>query len=123
MKILFVFLLMCAAMCASNPLERHCRCPATATSVKLNLISSYQKAAPTIFCTKTEVIVTLKDNRKVCIDPNGKFFHFLVDLRKKLAQTRDKKNSITTTAEPTASVKTLQTSSPLMSTNTTSKQK
>ncbi|XP_055012117.1 uncharacterized protein LOC110170764 isoform X1 [Boleophthalmus pectinirostris] len=123
MKIHFVFLLMCAAICASQPLKPRCRCAKTDKSVKLNLISSYLKTDPTIFCNKIEVIVTLKDKREVCIDPNGKFFHFLEDLRKKLAQTRDKKNSITTTAEPTASVKTLQTSSPLMSTNTTSKQK
>ncbi|XP_055012124.1 C-X-C motif chemokine 9-like isoform X1 [Boleophthalmus pectinirostris] len=110
---------MCAAMCASKPLEPRCRCAETDKSVKLNLILSYRKTAPTIFCNKTEVIVTLKDKRKVCIDPNGKFFHFLEELRKKLSQTRAKKNSAITTTEPpaeysTASGKTLQTSSPLM---------
>ncbi|XP_055085082.1 growth-regulated alpha protein-like [Periophthalmus magnuspinnatus] len=110
MKIHFVFLLMCAAMCASKPIEPHCKCVKTDKQVSLKLISSYQRTKPNPFCNKVEIILTLKDNRKVCIDPEGEFSLFLANLRRKLSQTGAKKNPRTT--EPSAeyspaSVKTL----------------
>ncbi|KAL4007014.1 semaphorin 7 [Sarotherodon galilaeus] len=93
-----IVLLACMALCTSLPPPR-CRCVKTSKSVRIALIAQIKVHEPRPHCNKREVIVTLKNGREQCLDPESKFTK---ELLKKLNQ---KKNTIviyeTTTASAT----------------------
>uniref|UniRef100_A0A3B3CI89 Chemokine interleukin-8-like domain-containing protein n=1 Tax=Oryzias melastigma TaxID=30732 RepID=A0A3B3CI89_ORYME len=50
-----------------------CRCLRTSQRVDESLIRTVEELPPRPYCAKDEIIVTLKDNKKVCLDPTHKF--------------------------------------------------
>uniref|UniRef100_A0A3B3CIX9 Chemokine interleukin-8-like domain-containing protein n=1 Tax=Oryzias melastigma TaxID=30732 RepID=A0A3B3CIX9_ORYME len=50
-----------------------CRCLRTSKMVNPSLIQKVEELPPRPYCAKNEIIVTLKDNKKVCLDPTHNF--------------------------------------------------
>uniref|UniRef100_A0A3P9ITF3 Chemokine interleukin-8-like domain-containing protein n=1 Tax=Oryzias latipes TaxID=8090 RepID=A0A3P9ITF3_ORYLA len=50
-----------------------CQCLRTSKTVQPSLIKKVQEFPPRPYCSKLEIIITLKNNVKVCLDPTHKF--------------------------------------------------
>ncbi|XP_030609923.1 growth-regulated alpha protein-like [Archocentrus centrarchus] len=65
-----IVLLVCMAFCNSLVIPK-CRCLKNSKRVNRSLITDVQVFRPRPYCNKTEVIVTLKDGAKRCLDPEA----------------------------------------------------
>uniref|UniRef100_A0A669EGI0 Chemokine interleukin-8-like domain-containing protein n=2 Tax=Oreochromis TaxID=8139 RepID=A0A669EGI0_ORENI len=65
-----IVLLACMALCTSLG---KCRCVKTSKSVRIALIAQLKLDEPRPHCNRREVIVTLKNGREQCLDPESKF--------------------------------------------------
>uniref|UniRef100_A0A3B3CCW4 Chemokine interleukin-8-like domain-containing protein n=1 Tax=Oryzias melastigma TaxID=30732 RepID=A0A3B3CCW4_ORYME len=74
-----IILLVCGLICHSAILK--CRCLRTSKMVNPSLIKKVEELPPRPYCAKNEIIVTLKDNKKVCLDPTHKFFEKMLQSR------------------------------------------
>uniref|UniRef100_A0A3B3DNM2 Chemokine interleukin-8-like domain-containing protein n=1 Tax=Oryzias melastigma TaxID=30732 RepID=A0A3B3DNM2_ORYME len=68
-----IVLLVCVAVCTGASKFLKCRCLRTSQRVDESLIRTVEELPPRPYCAKDEIIVTLKDNKKVCLDPTHKF--------------------------------------------------
>uniref|UniRef100_A0A3B3HJI2 Chemokine interleukin-8-like domain-containing protein n=1 Tax=Oryzias latipes TaxID=8090 RepID=A0A3B3HJI2_ORYLA len=59
--------------CFNYFLVLKCQCLRTSKTVQPSLIKKVQEIPPRPYCSKLEIIVTLKNNVKVCLDPTHKF--------------------------------------------------
>ncbi|CAI5669267.1 unnamed protein product [Oreochromis niloticus] len=80
-----IVLLACMALCTSLAPPR-CRCVKTSKSVRSALIAQIKVHEPRPHCNRREVIVTLKNGREQCLDPESKFTK---ELLKKLNQMKN----------------------------------
>uniref|UniRef100_A0A3P9ITR7 Chemokine interleukin-8-like domain-containing protein n=1 Tax=Oryzias latipes TaxID=8090 RepID=A0A3P9ITR7_ORYLA len=59
--------------CFNYFLVLKCQCLRTSKTVQPSLIKKVQEFPPRPYCSKLEIIITLKNNVKVCLDPTHKF--------------------------------------------------
>uniref|UniRef100_A0A3P9IU55 Chemokine interleukin-8-like domain-containing protein n=1 Tax=Oryzias latipes TaxID=8090 RepID=A0A3P9IU55_ORYLA len=59
-----------------------CQCLRTSKTVQPSLIKKVQEFPPRPYCSKLEIIVTLKNNVKVCLDPTHKFAKAVLQSRR-----------------------------------------
>ncbi|XP_059131872.1 platelet basic protein [Peromyscus eremicus] len=52
-------------------IELRCKCPNITSGVPLNSISFVNVFRPGVHCANVEVIATLKNGDKICLDPNA----------------------------------------------------
>ncbi|XP_022619915.1 interleukin-8-like [Seriola dumerili] len=67
-----IVLLACMVICSSMSIKR-CQCVKTKGHVNPNLITDVKVYKPRPYCNRTEVIVLLKDNNLMCLDPKKRF--------------------------------------------------
>uniref|UniRef100_A0A3P9LUY3 Chemokine interleukin-8-like domain-containing protein n=1 Tax=Oryzias latipes TaxID=8090 RepID=A0A3P9LUY3_ORYLA len=95
-----IILLVCGVVCNSAILK--CQCLRTSKRVQPSLIKKVQEFPPRPYCSKLEIIVTLKNNVKVCLDPTHKFAKAVLQSRKvkseRQAEVRTMGSTTTTTA-------------------------
>ncbi|XP_040886700.1 growth-regulated alpha protein-like [Toxotes jaculatrix] len=95
----FIVLLACTVLCSSTVIKS-CQCLKTSRSVDVSTISDVKVYNVRPYCSKKEVIVTLKDQRSRCLDPQSKFTQAVVKTMQILrAQQALKMN--TTVPKPT----------------------
>uniref|UniRef100_A0A3B3HY37 Chemokine interleukin-8-like domain-containing protein n=1 Tax=Oryzias latipes TaxID=8090 RepID=A0A3B3HY37_ORYLA len=79
-----------------------CHCLRTSKTVQPSLIKKVQEFLPRPYCSKLEIIVTLKNNVKVCLDPTHKFAKAVLQSIKvkseRQAEVRTMGSTTTTTA-------------------------
>ncbi|XP_005453196.1 permeability factor 2 isoform X2 [Oreochromis niloticus] len=98
-----IVLLACMALCTSLGPPR-CRCVKTSKSVRIALITQLKVDEPHPHCDRREVIVTLKDGREQCLDPESKFTkELLKKLKQKKSQRKTTVSPQTTTSPATVS--------------------
>ncbi|XP_025761697.1 permeability factor 2 isoform X3 [Oreochromis niloticus] len=98
-----IVLLACMALCTSLVIPR-CRCVKTSKSVRIALIAQLKLDEPRPHCNRREVIVTLKDGREQCLDPESKFTkELLKKLKQKKSQRKTTVSPQTTTSPATVS--------------------
>ncbi|XP_062399260.1 C-X-C motif chemokine 2-like [Sardina pilchardus] len=94
MKILTVTLVCCILFAVSvtsskghigGSLER-CTCHGQRQRVKRQLIAKVQLLPPSVSCSKFEILVTLKNNKKACVDPKGKQGKRIIKLQSDMNQ-------------------------------------
>ncbi|KAL4007013.1 semaphorin 7 [Sarotherodon galilaeus] len=91
-----IVLLACMALCTSVVIPR-CRCVKTSKSVKIAFIAQIKVDEPRPHCNRREVIVTLKNGREQCLDPESQFTKMLLE---KLNQMKNTPVSPQTTTSP-----------------------
>uniref|UniRef100_A0A669E6F2 Chemokine interleukin-8-like domain-containing protein n=1 Tax=Oreochromis niloticus TaxID=8128 RepID=A0A669E6F2_ORENI len=75
-----IVLLACMALCTSlGKFIPRCRCLKISKSIRGALIAQLKVDEPRPHCNKKEVIVTLKDGREQCLDPESKFTKTLLE--------------------------------------------
>ncbi|RVE60428.1 hypothetical protein OJAV_G00180550 [Oryzias javanicus] len=99
-----IVLLVCVAVCTGATMKQ-CQCLNPARGVKPSLIAQVKILPPRPYCSKTQVIITLKDNRQVCLDPDFAFTQAVL----KMMKVKSERNSAanlrrSTTTAATASV-------------------
>uniref|UniRef100_A0AAZ1XYY8 Chemokine interleukin-8-like domain-containing protein n=1 Tax=Oreochromis aureus TaxID=47969 RepID=A0AAZ1XYY8_OREAU len=100
-----IVLLACMALCTSvGKFIPKCRCVKTSKSVWITLITQLKLDEPRPHCNKREVIVTLKNGREQCLDPESKFTKMLLEkLKQKKSQRKTTVSPQTTTSPATVS--------------------
>ncbi|CAI5669268.1 unnamed protein product [Oreochromis niloticus] len=97
-----IVLLACMALCTSLFIPR-CRCLKTRKFVRVP-ITEVKVDEPRPHCNRREVIVTLKDGREQCLDPESKFTkELLKKLKQKKSQHKTTVSPQTTTSPATVS--------------------
>ncbi|XP_030609403.1 C-X-C motif chemokine 10-like [Archocentrus centrarchus] len=97
-----IVLLACMAFCSSQ-ITSKCWCLTISKSVNPSLITGVQEFGPRSYCSKREVVVTLKDGTKRCLDPEAKFTKAVLQRINQLKSGHKiNASSKTTTAAPTA---------------------
>uniref|UniRef100_A0A3P9H531 Chemokine interleukin-8-like domain-containing protein n=1 Tax=Oryzias latipes TaxID=8090 RepID=A0A3P9H531_ORYLA len=91
-----IILLVCGVVCNSAILK--CQCLRTSKTVQPSLIKKVQEFPPRPYCSKLEIIITLKNNVKVCLDPTHKFAKAVLESTKVQAEVRTMGSTTTTTA-------------------------
>ncbi|CAI5669270.1 growth-regulated alpha protein [Oreochromis niloticus] len=81
-----IVLLACMALCTSLVIPR-CRCLKISKSIRGALIAQLKVDEPRPHCNKKEVIVTLKDGREQCLDPESKFTKTLLEKLNQMKKT------------------------------------
>ncbi|XP_068584373.1 interleukin-8-like [Cebidichthys violaceus] len=99
-----IVLLACITICTSSSFV-YCRCVKTRNAVLPSLIAHVEVYEPRPYCNKKEVIVILKDGKRWCLDPKGKFAQLILQAQQKQRALRaDKMNTtspkISTTPAP-----------------------
>uniref|UniRef100_UPI003AAFF3E7 interleukin-8b.1 n=1 Tax=Centroberyx gerrardi TaxID=166262 RepID=UPI003AAFF3E7 len=89
-----VVLLVCLAICTSEgkslPVLR-CRCAQVSRGLSRNTVARIATAveiAPVPYCSKTEVIATLKDGSSLCLDPDDNVTKIILKVVKITKQKR-----------------------------------
>ncbi|MEQ2168053.1 hypothetical protein GOODEAATRI_010557 [Goodea atripinnis] len=97
-----IVLLACISICSSVAIK-NCQCVRTSQAIRRSLIIDVKVEPPRPYCSRSEVIVTLKDERKVCLDPKSQFtIRLLLNSRMIKASQNP---SITTTAATSSVIK------------------
>ncbi|XP_036072785.1 C-X-C motif chemokine 2-like [Oryzias melastigma] len=104
-----IILLVCGLICHSAILK--CRCLRTSQRVDESLIRTVEELPPRPYCAKDEIIVTLKDNKKVCLDPTHKFTKAVLASMKKNSGKPAKVRTTTATTTTTTAATSPSTSS------------
>ncbi|KAI4893526.1 hypothetical protein NFI96_000275 [Prochilodus magdalenae] len=77
--LLLVVSLACAALCTAFRLDDRQRCLCmTAYKVMPRKIMSLEVHRSSASCSKDEIVVTLRNRKKVCLHPNTKLWQFLM---------------------------------------------
>ncbi|XP_056225536.1 interleukin-8-like [Seriola aureovittata] len=99
-----IVLLACVVICSSTSIKR-CQCVNTKKQMDPKLIADVKVYKPRPYCSKTEVIVSLKDNNLMCLDPEDRFTKtILIVMKMQKARRAAKMNNTvpnTITAEAT----------------------
>ncbi|KAK5620549.1 hypothetical protein CRENBAI_022278 [Crenichthys baileyi] len=96
-----IVLLACISICSSAAIKK-CQCVRTSQAIHPSLIIDVTETPPRPYCSRSEVIVILKDKRKVCLDPKSQFTRILLTSRTiKASQNHSK----TTTAATSSVIK------------------
>ncbi|XP_036955365.1 C-X-C motif chemokine 13 [Acanthopagrus latus] len=100
--LLLAALTLCIGTLHALPKRQTCLCIRTiSTRVPLRIISKVEVFPVSGYCRHTEVIITRKNNSKVCIDPEAGWFKDLMNNVKKNAMSTS--TSTSTTVPPVAS--------------------
>ncbi|XP_038126214.1 C-X-C motif chemokine 9-like [Cyprinodon tularosa] len=101
-----ILLLACITItiCNSIPMTR-CRCPnpkQIPKAINRTLIADVIQYKPRPYCNRYEVIVTLKNKTKTCLDPKSKFTIALLQAKERMEANRKKHSMKITAATPTS---------------------
>ncbi|XP_075948318.1 growth-regulated alpha protein [Anarhichas minor] len=77
-----IILLACITICTSKSILK-CRCVKTSQAVLRSRIARIEVCEPRPYCSKKEIIVTLKDGSSGCLDPNGEFTQLILQGKQK----------------------------------------
>ncbi|KAF6728249.1 Growth-regulated alpha protein [Oryzias melastigma] len=100
-----IVMLVCVAVCTGATMKQ-CQCLNPARGVKPSLIAQVKILPPLPYCRKAQVIVTLKDDRRVCLDPAFEFTQAVLRVMKLQNERKSAANlRLSTTTAATASVK------------------
>ncbi|KAF7229978.1 alveolar macrophage chemotactic factor [Nothobranchius furzeri] len=99
----FTVLLACITICSSAVIK-NCRCVNSIKAVNPKMIVEVRVLKPRPYCSKCEVIVTLKDKRSKCLDPESQFTKFVLGADQKTCAKMSTAISKTATAASTTAV-------------------
>ncbi|CAG6022026.1 unnamed protein product [Menidia menidia] len=85
----FVLLLVSVGLCASAAIK-NCRCIKMSKSVNPALIVQLKDYPASSFCSRQQVIVTLKNKSQTCLDPRESFTKLLLKTHKQQLAARAK---------------------------------
>ncbi|XP_047242619.1 growth-regulated alpha protein-like [Girardinichthys multiradiatus] len=97
-----IVLLACISICSSAAIK-NCQCVRTSLAIRRYLIIDVKEEPPRPYCSRSEVIVTLKDKRKVCLDPKSQFTKILLQTSRMIKASQNP--SITATAATSSVIK------------------
>ncbi|XP_051893274.1 interleukin-8-like isoform X5 [Pristis pectinata] len=85
-SVTILILLLCAIAAQGVPIpgaQGRCQCIQTSSHViRPKVIQSLKYIPRGSHCENTEIIVTLKNKKKVCVDPDAKWLQFLITAKK-----------------------------------------
>lgn len=92
-----IALLAFISICSSKKI-RGCHCRNTVQSVKRSLITDAMVYTPNSFCHKFQIVVTLKNGRMFCLEPQSKFGSSILKKMRNDKKTRINLNTTTMAA-------------------------